>query len=184
LSIPKNISEAMERMNQKAAYPWLKHSLASQRVTWYCNILLVCKKRDSHKGIHVSLGYCHFGKGIAFINIDGYEQIPKFMYIHDVMVTEENGCGDSDWCFCLKCPKNTALLEKNLLCGKPSIRGKLRHFQKFGFYPKDLQNFNQRLENMLLTLNLEKDALSVEDGASVCYKNPIYQIFGNGGTQK
>jgi hypothetical protein len=181
MSIPKNIDEGMDLLNNKAAFPFLQHSRAYQRVTWFCNILLVCKKKDAKKGIHVSTCYCHYGKGIAFLNVDGHEQFPKYLFIHDVTVTEENGCADSDWCFCIKCPKNTALSEKNILHGKSSIRGKLKYFQKFMFYPVDLQNFNVRLENMLANLSLDKKALSAEEYAAICYKNPIYQIYGDGG---
>lgn len=80
-------------------------------ITWYCNFAKVGDK--SKMKIHV--GYCDYGKGIAFIDSDGISPIPRWLLIRDVYVSEANGlflCEDAQCCFNLDCKLNRVNVSK------------------------------------------------------------------------
>ena len=119
-------------------------------VTWYCNAVRVSK-------ITLDLGYCEYGRGVAFIvvkqkNVSSFDIVKPFVVI-DVIV-DESGCSDAEWCFNLKCPLNKA---------------NLRHFKKYGVRTmNDLKIMHERLEEIARNLGFR----ARRRGICVFYEKP------------
>lgn len=115
-------------------------------ITWFDNAVRLGKKRV------LALGYCEYGKGVAFISVY-YPDEPitqeflKVLVIRDVFY-DEKGCDDAKWCFNLKCPLN---------------RAELKHFRKYGFSSlEQLRDFHQVLEDVAEKLRLEPKGSTVQ----------------------
>ena len=81
--------------------------MVSYVITWYCNALKPSKKSK----YVVDLGFCEYGKEIAFITepheMDSAVTMDslKPMIVHDIIV-EDGCCGDAEWCLNLSCSLN------------------------------------------------------------------------------
>ena len=108
-------------------------------ITWYLNTV----KLD--KNITLDVGYCQFGSGIAFININNpnsnvtMESLSPLI-IHDVYISHRE-CEEGKRCFNLKCPLNEA---------------QILHFKKYGITNrKMLRNIHSFLKNVNAKLDLK-----------------------------
>lgn len=128
-------------------------------VTWYCN----AAKPSKRSRVQIDLGYCSYGKGVAFIaaydpNSPITEQALKPMVIHDVFIhVEKKLCEDALWCINLDCP---------------CCRAEVKHFKRYGVHTKkDLEKWHVIFEKIRKDLNLHEGNAHM----ITCYeKTPIY----------
>jgi hypothetical protein len=113
------------------------------QVIWYVNVLKIGKRR-------YSLGYCTYGKGIAFIADDFLTP----MLVDDIIVqpalddgTPAN-CSDAKWCFNARCPLN-------------DVKGKRR------------QQFVEEIEKKLEELGLGFNKANCE---RVVFEKPVIEL--------
>lgn len=112
-------------------------------VTWFDNAV----KLD--KGRVLALGYCCYGKGVAFIavyspNEPVTHEWLKLIVVRDVVYGRWRGvdcCDDAFWCLNLKCHYNKA---------------QVKHFKRYGLKTtKDLERMHSFLEECASKLSLE-----------------------------
>jgi len=124
-------------------------------VTWFDNAVKVGKNRV------LALGYCGYGRGIAFIscynpNEPITQEWLKLIIIRDVLYGRwhgEDGCDDAKWCVNLKCPYN---------------RAEVKHFKKYGLRSiEDLKKLHAFLEDCC-----QKLKLASQGSVIVAYKKP------------
>lgn len=131
--------------NEAKNFPDALESLGVHRspVTWFDNAVKIRRSRV------LALGYCGFGKGIAFIAVYNSNKFVtqewlKIIAVKDVLYGRwrgEDGCDDGRWCLNLKCPYNKA---------------ELKHFRKYGVKNFEmLQKLHAFLEDCSKKLNLE-----------------------------
>lgn len=124
-------------------------------VTWYDNAVELGHRRV------LALGFCGYGKGVAFIAVySPNEPITgewlKLVAVKDVLVKGE-GCRDARWCLNLKCPFNKA---------EP------RRFAKYGVKNLEmLKNLHDFLEDCSEKLRLESKGSVV-----IAYQKPPLKL--------
>ncbi|MEM4684480.1 MAG: hypothetical protein QXW45_06910 [Thermosphaera sp.] len=84
--------------------------LKFEPVIWYIGVVNVIRP-NKKKGTPLSLGYCTYGKGIAFVALSNID--PLTITSVDISIKDGTAtCGDARWCFNLKCPLNRAEPDK------------------------------------------------------------------------
>ena len=113
-------------------------------ITWYVNVLKAGK-------VTVNLGYCYYGKEIAFISND----ILDFLLRRDITIQNGN-CIDGDVCLNLSCPYNRA---------DPKMLGLNRD---------ELQRMHNKLKEVKeMIKGAGHDFENVEKGAIVGFTKPL-----------
>lgn len=131
-------------------------------ITWYCNAV----KPSKRSKYVLDLGYCEFGKEIAFVTLPHKKDAPMNMntikpfMIRDVIVGD-GVCEDAKWCLNLSCSLNKADLDywrkRKVLKKKEGI--------------EVLQKFHSNLQKFSSELELSSKGLGVIE---IYPKSPIY----------
>ncbi|MEM1694251.1 MAG: hypothetical protein QW456_08580 [Ignisphaera sp.] len=96
-------------------------------IVWFVGAVKINLKK--RKSIKLNLGYCTFGKGIAFVSRD----MMHVLVIQSIDIHTENNetyCGDARWCFNLKCPLNKAEIRRFRVYGI-TTREELEKYHRF-----------------------------------------------------
>jgi len=115
-------------------------------IIWYINVLRFGNRK-------YSLGYCTYGKGIAFINDDPLAPL----VIDDIIIQPALGdgtpamCSDAKWCFNARCPLN-------------DVKGKKR---------QQLKENIEEIEKKLEELGLGFDKAKCE---RIAFEKPVIEL--------
>ncbi|MEM0114088.1 MAG: hypothetical protein QW253_05780 [Metallosphaera sp.] len=96
-------------------------------VIWYVGAVKI--KSGKRKSVKLNLGYCTFGKGVAFMSWD----LLHVFVVQSVDIHKAGGritCGDDRWCFNLKCSLNKAEVDRFREYGI-STREELEKYHRF-----------------------------------------------------